>query len=205
MPKTSYKDKPPGNGGLAPLLKELWNAAVELRGNIEPSDYKRYVLPLIFLRFLSLRYERRRSEIDALADRNSRRPRPYCHRQDSADECPGPLWRRYPFRDSIRHGRPQIYRHNGSDTHRARRRDGQRLANPRRCNHGFLHRLRHGKGRDSCAGLRHQSANQLDHPARQDHGQLHFSQSVRPQSRASQLGVQRLRPTNSQQGRLFAP
>lgn len=56
-----------GNGGLATLLKELWNAAVALRGNIEPSDYKRYVLPLIFLRFLSLRYEKRRSEIDSLA------------------------------------------------------------------------------------------------------------------------------------------
>ncbi len=68
MPKTSYKTKPKntGNGGVAPLLKELWNAAVELRGNIEPSDYKRYVLPLIFLRFLSLRYEKRRSEIDTL-------------------------------------------------------------------------------------------------------------------------------------------
>lgn len=68
MPKISYKDKQQhnGNGGLAALLKELWNAAVALRGNIEPSDYKRYVLPLIFLRFLSLRYEKRRSEIDTL-------------------------------------------------------------------------------------------------------------------------------------------
>ena len=70
MPKISYKNKSQkngnGNGGLAALIKELWNAAVELRGNIEPSDYKRYVLPLIFLRFLSLRYESRRSEIDVL-------------------------------------------------------------------------------------------------------------------------------------------
>src|SRR3954465_7491108 len=54
------------------LFKELWNAAVALRGNIEPADYKRYVLPLIFLRFLSLRYEKRRSEIDAeIADPKS--------------------------------------------------------------------------------------------------------------------------------------
>lgn len=68
MSQISYKDKQNknGNGGLAALIKELWNAAVELRGNIEPSDYKRYVLPLIFLRFLSLRYESRRSEIDLL-------------------------------------------------------------------------------------------------------------------------------------------
>ena len=52
-----------GNGGLKELMKELWEAAVQLRGNIEPSDYKRYVLPIIFLRFLSLRYEKRREEL----------------------------------------------------------------------------------------------------------------------------------------------
>lgn len=44
-------------------MKELWQAAVQLRGAIEPADYKRYVLPIIFLRFLSLRYERRRDEL----------------------------------------------------------------------------------------------------------------------------------------------
>jgi type I restriction-modification system DNA methylase subunit len=60
------------NNGLSDLLKELWNAAVALRGSIEPADYKRYVLPLIFLRFLSLRYERRVTEIDAeIADPKS--------------------------------------------------------------------------------------------------------------------------------------
>ncbi len=48
------------------LMKELWQAAVNLRGLIEPADYKRYVLPIIFLRFLSLRYERRREELGAL-------------------------------------------------------------------------------------------------------------------------------------------
>ncbi len=63
MKKALYKKKD-GNGSVTELLKELWNAAVALRGNIEPADYKRYVLPLIFLRFLSLRYEKRRSEID---------------------------------------------------------------------------------------------------------------------------------------------
>jgi type I restriction enzyme M protein len=69
--KALYKQKN-GNGGVNELLKELWNAAVALRGNIEPADYKRYVLPLIFLRFLSLRYEKRRSEIDAeIADPKS--------------------------------------------------------------------------------------------------------------------------------------
>ncbi len=65
MKRKSLDKQKNGNSGIAELLKELWNAAVALRGNIEPSDYKRYVLPLIFLRFLSLRYEKRRAEIDA--------------------------------------------------------------------------------------------------------------------------------------------
>src|SRR5687767_2281060 len=66
------KKKVAGNGGIQELLKELWNAAVALRGSIEPADYKRYVLPLIFLRFLSLRYEKRVSQIDAeIADPKS--------------------------------------------------------------------------------------------------------------------------------------
>lgn len=61
-----------GRGGTTELLKELWQAAVNLRGSIEPADYKRYVLPIIFLRFLSLRYERRREELEGLlADPNS--------------------------------------------------------------------------------------------------------------------------------------
>lgn len=45
---------------------ELWEAAVALRGSVAPADYKHYVLPLIFLRFLSLRYERRRDELQKL-------------------------------------------------------------------------------------------------------------------------------------------
>ncbi len=42
------------------LGRELWQAAVTLRGSIEPAEYKRFVLPIIFLRFLSLRSEHRR-------------------------------------------------------------------------------------------------------------------------------------------------
>jgi type I restriction enzyme M protein len=53
----------PTDGGHGALVRELWQAAVNLRGSIEPADYKRYVLPVIFLRFLSLRYERRREEL----------------------------------------------------------------------------------------------------------------------------------------------
>lgn len=50
-------------GSLVELTRELWQAAVNLRGSIEPADYKRYVLPIIFLRFLSLRFERRHLEL----------------------------------------------------------------------------------------------------------------------------------------------
>ncbi len=66
--KTTKKagKKTPKSNGIADLLKELWEAAVNLRGTIDTSDYKRYVLPLIFLRFLSLRYERRRSQLEGL-------------------------------------------------------------------------------------------------------------------------------------------
>lgn len=51
------------NNNITDVIKELWQAAVNLRGSIEAPDYKRYVLPIIFLRFLSLRYEKRRSEL----------------------------------------------------------------------------------------------------------------------------------------------
>src|SRR4051794_39395710 len=66
MPGVSYKKtngNGNGNGGLAELMRELWNTAVNLRGNIEPADYKRYVLPLIFLWFLSMRFEKRHAEL----------------------------------------------------------------------------------------------------------------------------------------------
>jgi type I restriction enzyme M protein len=45
------------------LETELWAAAVKLRGNVAPADYKHYVLPLLFLRYLSLRYDQRQQEI----------------------------------------------------------------------------------------------------------------------------------------------
>jgi type I restriction enzyme M protein len=69
MPPKKKKGKAANNGngnGIVDLTKELWQAAVKLRGSIEPADYKRYVLPIIFLRFLSLRYERRRAELQYL-------------------------------------------------------------------------------------------------------------------------------------------
>lgn len=70
--KMAAKDPQTAGNGFGDLTKQLWQAAVELRGAIEPGDYKRYVLPIIFLRFLSLRYERRRAELERLvADKKS--------------------------------------------------------------------------------------------------------------------------------------
>lgn len=43
--------------------RELWETAVTLRGIVAPADYKHYVLPLLFLRYLSLRYEQRKAEL----------------------------------------------------------------------------------------------------------------------------------------------
>lgn len=64
--KNSDQPSKKANGNIIDLTRELWQAAVQLRGSIEPADYKRYVLPIIFLRFLSLRYEKRRAELEAL-------------------------------------------------------------------------------------------------------------------------------------------
>jgi type I restriction enzyme M protein len=65
MPRTKRAPQPnPDTNGVMGVIKELWQAAVALRGSIEPSDYKRYVLPIIFLRFLSMRFERRRAELE---------------------------------------------------------------------------------------------------------------------------------------------
>jgi type I restriction enzyme M protein len=63
--KPKAKSKPKQNG-ITGLLNELFQSAITMRGSIEPSDYKRYVLPLIFLRFLSLKYEKRRHELETL-------------------------------------------------------------------------------------------------------------------------------------------
>ena len=78
--KRKSKTPRPNGGGHADLIRQLWEAAVHLRGSIEPADYKRYVLPIIFLRFLSLRYERRRHELERMtrergSEYSAKRPR----------------------------------------------------------------------------------------------------------------------------------
>ena len=54
------------------LEAELWQTAVNLRGTVAPADYKHYVLPLLFLRYLSLRYEQRYEQLQmVLKDKRS--------------------------------------------------------------------------------------------------------------------------------------
>lgn len=50
------------------FTKDLFDAANKLRGSVAPSEYKNFVLPLIFLRYLSLRFEKRREELEALVN-----------------------------------------------------------------------------------------------------------------------------------------
>jgi type I restriction enzyme M protein len=54
------------------LEQRLWDAADALRGNQEPSEYKHVVLGLVFLKYISDRFEERRKAIEAtLSDPNS--------------------------------------------------------------------------------------------------------------------------------------
>ncbi len=54
------------------LEQRLWDAADALRGNQEPSEYKHVVLGLVFLKYISDRFEERRKAIEiALSDPES--------------------------------------------------------------------------------------------------------------------------------------
>ena len=50
--------------------KQIWDAACVLRGNMDASEYKSVVLGLIFLKYISDRFEERRAELlkDEYAD-----------------------------------------------------------------------------------------------------------------------------------------
>jgi len=46
--------------------KELWDAANELRGAVSENNYKNYILPLVFLKHLSERYDIVHDELEIL-------------------------------------------------------------------------------------------------------------------------------------------
>ena len=48
--------------------KQIWNAACVLRGNIDASEYKSVVLGLIFLKYISDRFEAKYQELVAEGD-----------------------------------------------------------------------------------------------------------------------------------------
>src|SRR5680860_42063 len=46
--------------------KELWDAANELRGAVSENNYKNYILPLVFMKHLSERYDIVQEELEGL-------------------------------------------------------------------------------------------------------------------------------------------
>lgn len=48
--------------------KQIWDAACVLRGNIDASEYKSVVLGLIFLKYISDRFEAKYKELKAEGD-----------------------------------------------------------------------------------------------------------------------------------------
>ena len=60
--------------GTKTLEQKLWDAADALRGNQEPSEYKHVVLGLVFLKYISDRFEGRRKEIEAELAADGLRP-----------------------------------------------------------------------------------------------------------------------------------
>lgn len=55
--------KDTNNGAELGFEKEIWNAACLLRGNLDAADYKNVVLGLIFLKYLSDRFDQRYQEL----------------------------------------------------------------------------------------------------------------------------------------------
>lgn len=60
--------KDANNGVELGFEKEIWNAACLLRGNLDAADYKNVVLGLIFLKYLSDRFDQRYQELVAEGD-----------------------------------------------------------------------------------------------------------------------------------------
>lgn len=59
------KEKKNGNGAELGFEKQIWDAACVLRGNLDAADYKNVVLGMIFLKYLSDRFDERYNELVA--------------------------------------------------------------------------------------------------------------------------------------------
>ena len=72
MPGRKKKDDPalPGTQTTAELHAILWKAADKLRGSMDASQYKDFVLGLVFLKYVSDAFEERRDDIRAEAIRD---------------------------------------------------------------------------------------------------------------------------------------
>src|SRR2546427_9356211 len=68
-------------GGDLPFAKELFEAADRLRGSVESAEYKHLVLGLLFLKYISDSFERRREALDA----ETRQPTSDLHTADDAE------------------------------------------------------------------------------------------------------------------------
>jgi type I restriction enzyme M protein len=121
--KQSLEGREPDSPGVGDLVKELWQAAVMLRGSIEPAEYKRFVLPIIFLRFLSLRHEHRRPGAFAVP-RKARWSELLAHAEQQdikvrLDHALEALEAAYP--DKLRGLLPRIYAASNMDRHNVTR------------------------------------------------------------------------------------
>lgn len=101
------------------LVKELWQAAVALRGAIEPAEYKRFVLPFILLRLLSIRWEKRRPGALPIP-KKARWSELLAHAEDAdiklrLDDALESLEKAYP--DPLRGMLPRIYAASHVDRH----------------------------------------------------------------------------------------
>lgn len=68
------------------LEQTLWDAADKLRGNQEPSEYKHVVLGLVFLKYISDRFEERRAALEASLEADGIKPERWASFLESRDE-----------------------------------------------------------------------------------------------------------------------
>src|SRR5947209_11260678 len=65
MAKQRTNSTKPSNGANLGFEQKLWAAADKLRGHMDASEYKHVVLGLVFLKYISDAFDRRRAELEA--------------------------------------------------------------------------------------------------------------------------------------------